>query len=159
MEDGEEDDFRDRAVARIEPFIREQMVFRLRHRRSAASLSGLTLYPSFVMGLEESLWYTIASNKMDIRYKPFEIHKWLIKWTRRLVGLIGYPLLDDDFSQTMTEAAAVCSNCSRRSHKRSRAQPKTKVKTKIKAETEIRDLQIQPKKRSSCIGSSRLSSG
>ena len=67
VEDGEEDDFRDRAVARIEPFIREQMVFRLRHRRSAASLSGLTLYPSFVMGLEESLWYTIASNKMDIR--------------------------------------------------------------------------------------------
>jgi hypothetical protein len=83
-------------LADLLPFIREQMIWRLRYRYSSAAVTGLTGFVQRRVPLGCAIWFCLASPAFSIRpptsYDPLRLHLMHVNIMRRLLELIGYEL-------------------------------------------------------------------
>jgi hypothetical protein len=80
------------------PFIREQMLWRLRFRYSTAAVTGLAGFVQRRIPLGCAIWFCLASPAFRVHpaisYDPLRLHLPHVNLMRRLVDLAGYPLPD-----------------------------------------------------------------
>jgi hypothetical protein len=85
-------------LADLLPFIREQMIWRLRFRYSSASVTGLSGFVQRRIPLGCAIWFCLASPAFSIRptiaFDPLRLHLMHINMMRCLLELIGYELPD-----------------------------------------------------------------
>jgi hypothetical protein len=85
-------------LAELLPFIREQMIWRLRYKYSAAAVTGLTGFVQRHVPLGCAIWFCLASPAFHTRpavaYDPLRLHLMHTNLMRRLLTLIGYELPD-----------------------------------------------------------------
>jgi hypothetical protein len=85
-------------LAEMLPFIREQMLWRLRFRYSTAAVTGLASFVQRRIPLGCAIWFCLASPAFRLHpavsYDPLRLHLPHSNLMRRLLDLAGYPLPD-----------------------------------------------------------------
>jgi hypothetical protein len=80
------------------PFVREQMIWRLRFRYSSATVTGLPGFVQRRIPLGCAIWFCLASPAFSVRpaiaYDPLRLHLLHSNTMRRVLSLVGYPLPD-----------------------------------------------------------------
>jgi hypothetical protein len=83
-------------LAGLLPFIREQMLWRLRFRYSSAAVTGLAGFVQRRVPLGCAAWFCLASPAFRVQppiaYDPLRLHLMHANLMLRLVALAGYPL-------------------------------------------------------------------
>ncbi|OHT08007.1 hypothetical protein TRFO_23625 [Tritrichomonas foetus] len=78
------------------PFVREQMIYRLKNSYSSASLTGLTGYVQRRIPLGTAIWFVLASPAFAIQppieYDPLRLHLLHPNLLLKLLELVKYPL-------------------------------------------------------------------
>jgi len=82
-------------LAHLEPFFREQMIFRLKHHTTFLSLGGRPEYVTTIGSLEASLWFVLnagAQLRLSAARDPVRPHLTCVEPLLALYSLTGHPL-------------------------------------------------------------------
>lgn len=78
----------------ITPQLNEGMIYRLRHHKSSASLSGHLNMVSTHIPLAAAVWFVIHSSmiEMEDKYRPIRIHCFQTELLYKMLALVGYTI-------------------------------------------------------------------